>query len=66
MKLTYLIANNFEKSTIFLVGVVMKKYGCKCCSAKWILCKVKYFRRLTIKFQIHFLWISKSKLTKHY
>ena len=34
MKLTFLTVKKTEKQTKFLVGVVMKKYGCQHCSAK--------------------------------
>ena len=42
---------------MFLV-VVIKNYGCQYCSVKWVLCKVQYFGRLMIEFQLYFTWIS--------
>ena len=55
IKLTHLTANKSEKETIFLVEVVMKKYGCQYCNAKEVLLKVQYFRRLMIDFELHFI-----------
>ena len=59
VKLTFLTANK-SKKMVFLIGEVMKKYGCQYCSAKWVLCKVQYFRKLVIDFQLYFIWISKN------
>ena len=49
VKSTFLTANK-SKKIVFLIGEVIKKYGCQYCSLKWVLCKVQYFRRLIIDF----------------
>ena len=63
VKLTYLTANK-SKKTVFLLGEVMKKIWLSIgCSAKWVLCKVQYFRRLMIDFRLYSIWISKNTQT---
>ena len=60
----HLTVNKSEKQNIFLVAVVMKKYDCQYCSARWVLFKVQYYWRLMIGFQLYF--ICKSKNTQNY
>ena len=45
---------------MLVVGVVTKKYGCQYWSTKWVLCKLQYFRKLMIDFQLYFMWIYKN------
>ena len=60
VKLTFLTASESKKSRVPGRRSYEKKHGCQYCSAKWVLCKVQYFRRLMIDFQLYFIWISKN------
>ena len=44
------MSKNLKNKPILLVVVATKKYGCQYWSAKWVLCKVQYFRRQWLTF----------------
>ena len=59
IKVKFFTAKKSKNKPIFLVGVATTKIWLSICrSANWVLCKVHYFRRLMINFQLYFILIN--------